>query len=361
MNTLEIIVVGICGVYVIYILLFSLLLAFSKRSSQRTTTRSVTIVVPFRNEKSHLGKLLKSFSELDYPKEQIEVILVNDHSSDGSENTNLENFNFDIQIINCEKEGKKAALTTGITMASNDIIVQTDADCVVPRYWLSTVVGELENSDLFCGTVLFSNSLIQNLELFAYQGVGKASLMLSSPILANGANMAYRKSDFIDIGGYQDNYKTSSGDDVFLLRSFAKHKKSIVYSFSPDACVSTTAEKSLIRFFQQRVRWASKTGKSKHIGTLFAGTILLSTNLCVVFQIAIWTVYGFTYDIGLVAVLSKITIDILILFLVALSTRVYRPLLCLPIAITLYSLYIVLIAILCVFYRPEWKNRKIQI
>lgn len=361
MNTLETIAVGICGVYVIYILLFSLLLALSNRSSTRKTTRSVTIVVPFRNEKNHLEKLLKSFSELDYPMEQIEVVLVNDHSSDGSENTNLENFNFDIRLVHSEREGKKAALTEGIARASNNIIVQTDADCIVPIYWLNTIIGELENCDLVCGTVLFSNSSLQNLELFAYHGVGKATLMLNSPILANGANMAYRKSDFIDMGGYRDNYKTSSGDDVFLLRSFAKNKKSIVYCFSRDACVSTTAEKSLARFFKQRVRWAGKTGRSRHLGTILAGSILLLTNLFVVVQMVIWTVHGFTYDIGLIAVLSKITIDILFLFLVALSTRVYRPLLCLPIAITLYSLYIVLLAILCVFYRPEWKNRKIQI
>jgi poly-beta-1,6-N-acetyl-D-glucosamine synthase len=361
MSTLETIAVGICGVYVIYILLFSVLLALSKRSSPRNTTRSVTIVVPFRNEKDHLDKLLKSFTELDYPMEQIEVVLVNDHSSDGSEYTKLEKFSFDIRLIHCEKEGKKAALTEGINQASNDIIVQTDADCIVPTYWLSTIIGELENCDMVCGIVLFSNSSMQNLELFTYHGVGKASLMLNSPILANGANMAYRKSDFIDMGGYKDNTRTSSGDDVFLLRSFAKNKKSIVYTFSPNACVSTTAEKSLAHFFKQRVRWAGKTGRSRHLGTILAGIILLSTNLFVVFQIVTWMIYGFAYDIGLMAFLSKFAIDILFLFLVALSTRVYRPLLYLPIAITLYSLYIVLLAILCVFYRPEWKNRKIQI
>ena len=351
----------VCFLYSLYILLLFLALLFSKEEKNRSMDQRASIVVPFRNEKGRLERLLDSFEEMEYPKDQFEVLLINDHSSDGSENIELTEFTFHIRIIDSSKPGKKSALTEGINNASYGLIVQTDADCAVPKHWLSAMLGELRKQDLVCGSVLFSNSWIQNLELLSYLGIGKATSNLGSPILANGANMAYRKSDFVELGGFEANRSTSSGDDIFLLRGFAKAGKSIGYCLSPDTCVTTKAENSLSAFFKQRIRWAGKTSKSKHAGTIFAGVLLVLTNVAVLIQIGKWSLIGFDLQWGSISVFSKISVDVLFLFLMALKVRVYKPLFCLPVAIALYSLYIVLVAILGVFYRPEWKNRKIQI
>jgi poly-beta-1,6-N-acetyl-D-glucosamine synthase len=351
----------ICLVYSFYIAANGVQLLNKERHSRIDQLPDVSIVIPFRNEMNKLPGLLRSLSFLDYPNEKLEIILINDHSTDGWERLALDQFDLQLKTINCNGIGKKAALSEGIALATNEIIMQTDADCIVPSTWINSMLNALGNNDMVCGSVLFSNSKLQNLELFAYQGLGKSTLKLKAPIIANGANMAYRKTGFIEVGGFENNKNISSGDDVFLLRSFAKEKKRIVYLLSDSARVSTESERHFFSIIKQRIRWAGKTKSTSHIGTIAAGVILVLTNFYVCLHFILWLILDLTSEVADIVILIKFSIDGLFLFLAARQLKSYGPLLYLPIAIPLYSLYIVLIAFLCVFIRPEWKNRKIQI
>ena len=112
-------------VFLIYILFigqlfygFNLMRRFSKAEFIPKT--SFSIVVPFRNEKENLPNLLHSISLLNYPKELVEVILVDDDSDDEFRIQNLE---FRIQMIkNVRKSNspKKDAIETAIEIAKND-------------------------------------------------------------------------------------------------------------------------------------------------------------------------------------------------------------------------------------------------
>src|SRR5690606_31135182 len=97
---------------------------------------------PFRNEAEKLPTLLQSISELNYPKELFEIIFVDDESDDES-NAQLMGFlansRTDIKIIsNIRKTNspKKDAITSAIDIAKYDWILTTDADCVLPKFWL---------------------------------------------------------------------------------------------------------------------------------------------------------------------------------------------------------------------------------
>jgi biofilm PGA synthesis N-glycosyltransferase PgaC len=351
----------VVGLYLFYIFVNAVALISSKKHKESTDQIAATILVPFRNEKETLANLVASFESLSYPKDLIEIILINDHSDDGSELYDFSNSFLNIRIIHAKGEGKKNAITEGIAKASNEIIVQTDADCEVPEYWLNYLLAPFPEKDMVCGSVVFSNSQLQNSEILSYQGIGKAANHMRTPFLCNAANMAYRKSTFQDLGGFNDNISISSGDDVYLLRSFSKAKKEIAYTLNEKCCVKTKAERSPGKYLKQRVRWASKTKKGQSFDVVLAGIVVFLTNVFVLFEIALNVIQGVEMGIGLIAVLSKFAIDFLFLFLVAQRMKKYLPLLSFPIASIWYSLYIVLIVILSGFYRPKWKNRKIQI
>lgn len=361
MNLIVIIGFVLCVIYSFYIAVNGFQLLRKEKHLNSGKHEAISIVIPFRNEKNNLSGLLQSIALLDYPKELVEVILINDHSTDGYENVEFLQYALNLKVINCLGVGKKAAISEGIAVATNEIIIQTDADCIVPSTWAQSLVNALGDNDMVCASVLFSNAELQNLELFAYQGLGKSTWMLNAPIIANGANMAYRKSAFLQVGGFEDNKLISSGDDVFLLRSFAKGNKQIVYTLSDLARVWTKSESNLTSIMIQRIRWAGKTKNTNHSGTMLAGLLLLVTNIYICLQFIFWLIFDCSYEVVAIGVLIKFAIDGLFLFLAARQLKYYRPLLYLPVAIPLYSLYIVLVAFLCVFIRPEWKNRKIQI
>src|SRR5690606_31294566 len=109
-----------------------------------TARTKFSIIIPFRNEAEKLPALLRSISELNYPKELYEFIFVDDESDDES-NEQLMRFlaqgRTDIKIIsNIRKTNspKKDAITSAIDIAKYDWIVTTDADCVLPNFWLDT-------------------------------------------------------------------------------------------------------------------------------------------------------------------------------------------------------------------------------
>ena len=93
----------------------------------------VTVVVPFRNEEDHLPSLLEDLSIQSYPRELMELILVDDHSGDKSASlvtsrtATMENLH--CLALPSGLAGKKKALAHGIRHAKHERIIQVDADC----------------------------------------------------------------------------------------------------------------------------------------------------------------------------------------------------------------------------------------
>ena len=82
--------------------------------------------------------------------------------------------------------------------------------------------------------------------------------------MCNGANLAYTKTLFKAINGFEGNTNIASGDDVFLLEKAIKRNKNTVhYLKNTDATVFTKPVKNYSALISQRKRWASKTGQSK--------------------------------------------------------------------------------------------------
>src|SRR5690606_2091267 len=105
----------------------------------------ISVIVPVRNEAHTITRLLNTLSKQDYAAENFEVLVINDHSSDKTEEVvkawTKENPEISVTLLNqnAEHHGKKAALACGIAHAKGEIMVTTDGDCVVQPGWLSSI------------------------------------------------------------------------------------------------------------------------------------------------------------------------------------------------------------------------------
>jgi cellulose synthase/poly-beta-1,6-N-acetylglucosamine synthase-like glycosyltransferase len=230
--------------------------------------KSVSVLIPFRNEAEHLHTLLESLTALDYPSEFLEIILVNDHSEDEFRPI-IESFedvsSFKILVINLPPQlsGKKSAISAGIKHCQSEIVVTTDADCIFPKDWIQKMQApfEISHIHMVSGSVVFTThnfiSKLFQMEFAPLIGVGAVSIEMGNPTMANGANLAFRKTTFDELNPYEDNISVASGDDVFLLQKMkAKFPNGIF--FQKEAVVETEAPAGLKTFYQQRKRWAAK-------------------------------------------------------------------------------------------------------
>lgn len=228
---------------------------------------SVTILIPFRNEVKNLPTLLDSLEYLEMAEHNVHVICVNDHSTDGGEQL-IENYQgkLDIRLVQqTERSGKKAAIRLGWEQCTSDIILQTDADCIIPVHWLRAMLTVFNDPiiNLACGPVQFHHSnnfwkRIVALDFEALIAIGAAHIQWGKPMICNAANLGYRRSLVSDV---DLNERAASGDDVFILQSaFLKDAESISFVKNKDAIVRTEGPSSFSEFWHQRLRWASKNG-----------------------------------------------------------------------------------------------------
>ena len=262
-----------------------------------------TIVVPFRNEAKNLPKLLQSFSKLHYPQELIEIIMVDDFSTDASERIciqwRVQHDGIDttlLENLRLSSSPKKDAIARAMPIAKHDWIVTTDADCRVPKNWLLTLDNYIQakKPEMIVGAVVYATKnnwfhQFQQLDLMSLQGVTMGSFGIGKPFMCNGANFAYTKKLFQAVGGYAGNDKIASGDDVFLLQKAVLHApENVHYLKSNDIIVKTKPENDLYKLFMQRVRWASKTTgyQSAYAQLLAVAVLLMNAGLVIGFWLA---------------------------------------------------------------------------
>ena len=368
-----IIVFVVLGIYVVFIL--QLIFGFDKvKSFVRTDEKPVTkfsIIVPFRNEEKNLPKLLKSISKLNYPKDLFEIIMVDDFSTDASERVyikwRMENGLIEttlLENLRLSNSPKKDAISRAIPILKHEWVVTTDADCVVNKNWLLTLDNFIQknNAEMVVGAVVYKTKnnwfhQFQQLDLLSLQGTTIGSFGIRKPFMCNGANFAYTKKLFNEIGGFGGNNKMASGDDVFLLqKALKKHADKVHYLKNTDTIVKTKPENDLYKLFMQRVRWASKTtGYSGYYSKSLA-VVVLAMNLGLV--CCLWfMVYGLLSWKTFIIIFSiKYFVDYLLL----LKSNQYlrKGKFIFPLASSLvYPFFCSLVGIYSLFGSFSWKGR----
>ena len=235
----------------------------------------ISILVPFRNEASHIQCLCESLEGIRYPTELFEIIAINDHSEDHGAalfQANSKKINFSLVQLEKGVFGKKAALLRGAAEARFPYLMSTDADCILPPDILlayDTYLRSNPEKKFVAGPIVFSNP--SNQLLFTFQMVDLAATMQMTKFgiesgrafMANGANYLVETDLFRSVASVSYTPKKSSGDDVFLVQAIARIEPNLVgFIWSHAALVRTAAQKNWAGLVRQRIRWASKSSQS---------------------------------------------------------------------------------------------------
>jgi len=273
LNLLLIVIFILLLVHYIFFLMkiFSGLKKLKASATSSTSEDFISVIIPFRNEEKNILDNLKSIEVQDYPKENFEVIYINDSSEDNSLKLLQDNkIAGNIKVLSVPKDfsvnaHKKRAVRYGIENSTGKIIVTTDADCLYEKTWLSSLINNLdEETGFVSGPVEFIDndnffSKIQKLEFAGLIITGAGLIGAGSPTICNAANIVYRKNVFDEVGGFKDQMDLSSGDDELLMQKIAKDTDyKVRFSINKNSIVKTHSNRSVIEFYHQRKRWASK-------------------------------------------------------------------------------------------------------
>jgi|GEM_PF-456422 cellulose synthase/poly-beta-1,6-N-acetylglucosamine synthase-like glycosyltransferase len=227
---------------------------------------TVSVIVPVRNGADTIVALLQDLNAQRYPKSHCEVLVVDDHSEDGTAQRVqglMRNWP-QLQLLSSSGVGKKAAITSGVEAATGELVLITDADVrcgpdrvpVLAAHWAASRPAMVLMPVRMDGEPSALHRL-QRTEHHALQGATIGSGLMGRPVLANGANMAFARVAFDRIGGFGPS-RWASGDDLFLLRRIQRARWPVSYLADGRTMVTTLPEDSWRGFLAQRLRWAGK-------------------------------------------------------------------------------------------------------
>lgn len=335
---------------------------------------SFSIIVPFRNESQHIARLIDSFRNLEYPIHKFEILFVDDASTDDSVakiHVQMTDTGIAYQVLTNQRKSKspkKDAIRLAVAKAGSKWIATTDADCEVPKHWLRLMSDHIHTrkSKMICGPVLFNtdDSLLQQFQFWdglSLQAATMAGFGWNKPMLCNGANLAFERAIFYEVNAFDGNDHLATGDDIFLMEKFKRsYPGQIHYIKNPEAAVKTFPMEGLDAVLGQRIRWASKTAKSKNLGTTLLGITVFLGNIAFIIALASCFLFPMEASVYVSFLCIKLLMDISILGITAhfFNRSMLNPAL-------LPSNFSYPFVVLWVFLnswrgRYEWKGRSFQ-
>ncbi|MFC2112071.1 glycosyltransferase [Bacteroidota bacterium] len=351
-----------------------------KNPAKPAENTGVSIVIALRDEEANIGHLIKDLVGQDYPGDRLEIILIDDNSSDKTPEIVNHYLGSDDRLrymkLESSEQGKKAALLKGISAATHPVILSTDGDCRVKKNWVSGMVAGFSDTavKMIIGTVIFEPDrgifqAMQSLEFFSLTAVSAGSAGLNNPILCNAANLAYYRDDFLHFIEEREE-RSASGDDIFLMLWLKKrYPGSIRFLSTHGSSVSTPPAANLSSFSMQRMRWSSKSRfyRDWHMVTtalLVYGLNALLLALLIAFFLEFLKKGSWNEELPLLfgsLFVGKALIDLIILQPVLRHYKKTKLLwFFIPLGI-IYFMYVSLIGLFGQFFSFSWKGRRVPV
>lgn len=256
----------VVGVYLIGRFFFAL---FYRPPKPREDLPPVSIIIPAYNAQKHVAHTIGCALNSDYPDGRLQVIAVNDGSSDGTLATMLRMRNEypQLEVIDLsENRGKRRAVTAAAHMATGEVIVVADAGSLPEESAIRSIVDGFTDPDVagVCGHCFVANApanlltRIQSVRYFIIYRVLRASESLFGGVtLLSGPLAAYRKSHLLNVleGWVRQRFLGSiatHGDDRALTNLLLRRHKII---YDRRACAGTLAPSHLSAFLKVQMRW----------------------------------------------------------------------------------------------------------
>lgn len=331
----------------------------------------VSVIVPARDASATLTGLLQDLYAQTH-RAHMEVIVVDDHSSDGTAALvgSMAVRWPGLRLVRLEDAtGKKAALTAGVAAARHGLLLFTDADVRCGPLRVSAVAQDHQRRqwDMLLLPVRTEGhgllGMLQEQEQAALFAAAVGTFSEGSPALAYGANLAVTRAAFEAAGGYAGE-RWASGDDVFLLHRMRRLGRNVALLATPTVVVSTEAEPEWRGSLAQRLRWAGKMRGVRDLrGTLGLALgmllpwLLLALTVCLSRSVRIGDGFLFAWSVMLLAWCAWLFPTL------GLAVQAHRWLhghgsaARAFLALMAFTVYAPVIALASVFVRPRWKGR----
>lgn len=344
------------------------------KTASRGSYEMISVIVPVRNEAKNIINCLDDLLGQKYPGHCYEIIIVDDHSEDGSlqilEKRAAESGAKRLKVIRLNERGvsgKKNAIREGIRMAGGKLIATTDADCRIGHNWLSVINAYYRKSKarMIAGPVSFHQERswfekMQSLEFLSLIASGAGSIAIHAPVMCNGANLAYEKAAYEKAENDRKDENFMSGDDIFLMLKIRKifGKNAVHFLKSREAVVYTEAKKTFRDFISQRIRWVSKSRAYTNLSIIFSSLVVYFFNYAILaaFVLSLW--FPGILRTAVIMLGIKLMVDLPILWGITRFTGKTALLWLYPFLEAIYVLYISFIGMIGNFAKFSWKGRK---
>lgn len=221
--------IGSAYLVIIVALIVGLLRSAAADRSDHALRPFVTVLIPARDEEQTIRACLESVRDQNYPRDQYEVILIDDHSRDGTARVASElapgfpNLRIIVPQESSHLTGRSNALAQGIDVAKGEILLMTDADCVVPPTWVADTTARFTEGVGVVGglTVQRSSSWLEGMQSLDWSfllGIAAATVGLRLPLSIIGNNFSIHRRAYDDVGGFRS-IKNSVTEDFQLFKA----------------------------------------------------------------------------------------------------------------------------------------------
>jgi cellulose synthase/poly-beta-1,6-N-acetylglucosamine synthase-like glycosyltransferase len=333
----------------------------------------VSVIIAARNEEDKIGNTLQDILLQDFPKELVEIIVVDDHSTDSTSSIIASYQKQGVRLIELNEDKplnsyKKKAISEAIKVSTGELIVTTDADCRMGTQWLRTIVDHYQQHDfkMISSPVVFFEEKspfeeMQTLEFLYLIGLGASGISHKMPSTCNGANLAYSKDVFNEVGGFRGIDNLASGDDELLLHKMASfYPDGIGFCKSEYAMVYTHAKPNLSSFIQQRKRWASKSTHYKNKGIVALGISIWLFNLFFLVNVGLGFFYPVYFGLACFSLVAKLMAEFSFLIPMCRFARRQKLLWYQPLLTVIHVFYFVYIGVAGNSGKYNWKGRMVR-
>ncbi len=352
--------------YALQILTFTIAALNARYSGNRDFRPAVSVIVAARNEEENIGRCLDSMVRLTYPADLLEVLIVDDRSTDRTRSIALEyaDRHPHIRVIVVEQgsgqlRGKTNAVAQGIEASRGEILLFTDADCVVPPGWVEETVKYYDSSEvgLVAGfTALQARNwfgFMQTVDWFCLFSVAAATVRLHFPVTAVGNNLSVRRTAYDMTGGFAKIPFSVTEDYALFHAVTATTPFRARFPLDPSTLVTSIACSSFRQLHHQKKRWftGGKGMHPKYLAILSASYLLNALMLIVAIvegPAGIWP-----------AILLKVAADFALMLPSLSAFRRWDLLRYFPIFEVYFFLYVLLYPPLVLLAgEVKWKDRK---
>lgn len=226
----------------------------------------VSVVIAARDEQDNLAACLESTLNQTYGHKAFEVIVINDHSTDRTEHIcrefqeRFDNFSYLNAREDAQLRGKTNALDQGIEKAKGEVILITDADCSVPPTWVEWTARRYIGSVGIVGGLTLQRAStrfegMQSLDWAFLLGLAAATMSLRIPLSTIGNNLSFRKSAYLEVGGYRK-IPFSVTEDFMLFQAIVQAKRwNYICPIDPKVLVTSQPCSGWRELIRQKHRW----------------------------------------------------------------------------------------------------------